>query len=229
MKIHYILPIIIFFSFSALQGASDQTIVVHGEYPAVSELGEGRFVEEKTSEQEPLISYESGVDYKEKAFIAAIHHLSANIYGYTFFYQPSSQLMKQEEVFEVELKGKIQDEQVYTIGETVYNNMYRVKIEFRVTPSVEKWLGAFHSNNLRLTDAEGTSEFYTGFSGRSDAYLDALKNLVLVTAKTKLSTKPLSIKGDILLDGNPEFRVGAGRHYCRVQGFVNFVEVITYH
>ena len=137
--------------------------------------------------------------------------------------------MQQEEVFELELKGNIQNEQVITIGEGVYNNLYRVKIEFRITPSVEKWLGAFHSNNLRLIDADGTSEFYTGFSGRSDAYRDALKNLVLVTAKNRLSTKPLSIKGDILLDGNPEFRVGAGRHYCRVQGFVNFVEVITYH
>ena len=178
MKLQYILPVILLLSYSVLQGADDQTIVVHGEYPAISELNEGRFVEERASESEPLISYDNGTDYKEKAFIAAIHFLSANIYGYTFFYQPSSKLMQQEEVFELELKGNIQNEQVFTIGEGVYNNLYRVKVEFRITPSVEKWLGAFHSNNLRLIDADGTSEFYTGFSGRSDAYRDALKNLV---------------------------------------------------
>jgi hypothetical protein len=229
MKISYILAAIVFISSSACLGANDRTIVVHGEYPVLSEVGEGRFEESRESDAVPLIAYDRGRDYKEKAFIAAIHFLSANVYGYTFFYQPSSMLMKQEEVFELELKGTIPEDKVQRIGEGVYNNLYRVKIEFRVTPSVEKWLSAFHTNNLRLTDAEGTSEFYTGFSaGRSDAYLDALKNLVLVTAKNKLSSKPLSIKGDILLEGNPEFSVGAGRYYCSVQGFVNFVEVITY-
>jgi hypothetical protein len=229
MKKLYMLLIIILLSYAAVLGANDQTIVVHGEYPAVNELGEGRFDENIEGKSDLLIAYDKGNDYKEKALIAAIHFLSANIYGYTFFYQPSSILMKQEEVFKLELKGMIHEEQVQRVGEGVYNKMYRVKIEFRVTPSVEKWLSAFYSNNLRLTDAEGTSDFYAGFSGRSDAYFDALKNLVLVSAKHKLSTKPLSIKGDILLKGDPEFRVEAGRHYCRVQGFVNFVEVITYH
>ena len=156
-----------------------------------------------------MIDYSKGGDYKEKAFIDALHILSANIFGYSFIFKPGSKLMKTEETFEIKLKG-------------------RVKIEFNVTPSVKKWISAFHSYNLKLADAEGTSEFFQGWNGRQEAYHNALRNLVLVEAKRQLSSKPLLIKGDILLEGNPKFNVGAGRYYCHLKGWVNMVEVVTY-
>jgi len=93
---------------------------------------------------------------------------------------------------------------------------------------VRSWMSAFKSNTIRLTESEGTSDFAMGWEGRSDAYRDALKNLVLLSARIRLSSKPLIVKGDILLQGGPAFSVGAGRHYCKLQGFVNFVEVVTY-
>ena len=88
MRIQYILVIIILLSVSTVQGANGRKIVVHGEYPVIDELGEGRFFENEVSDNELLIAYDEGKDYKEKAFIAATHFLCANIYGYTFFYQP---------------------------------------------------------------------------------------------------------------------------------------------
>lgn len=207
---------------------AEETIIIYGEFPVVEEIEDNAFGDEGDIENEALIRYDDGIDYREKALIEAIHFLGANIYGYTFFYKPGSILMKTEEIFEIELKGKIKKEQTVQIGEGVYHNVYRIKLGLKITPSIQKWLAAFHSNKLRLTDAEGTSDFFSGFSGRNDAYREALRNLVLVAAKKRLSSKPLSIKGDILLKDNPTFSVGAGRHYCRIQGFVNFVEVITY-
>jgi hypothetical protein len=222
-----LLAVVIFLILSPLSASEETTIVIHGEYPAVSELGEGAFEEKSSDEKDPLFEFED--DYKKNARIAALHFLSANICGYTFSYRPGSVLMKTEETFDLELRGKVTESLVLSLGDGVYENMYRVKLGFRITPSVEKWLAAFRSNNLRLTDADGTSDFYSGFGGRTEAYREALRNLVLVAAKNKLSSKPLSIKGDILIVGNPEFSVGAGRHYCRVQGYVNFVEIVTYH
>jgi hypothetical protein len=213
---------------TTLLASEEPTIVVYGEYPVVTELGKGRFEEKAAPENEGLFPYVEGAGYSENARVAALHLLSANVYGYTFFYRPGSTLMKIEETFDLMLRGTVNESIVLPLGDGVYDNMYRVKLGVRVTPSIDKWLRAFRSNNLRLTDAEGTSDFYAGFEGRGDAYREALRNLVLVAAKKKLSSKPLSLKGDILIVGNPEFAVGAGRHYCRVKGYVNFIEVVTY-
>lgn len=203
-------------------------IIIYGEYPVVQELRGGRFEERGIAEGSYLIDYAGGEGYKEKAFAEAFHFLNANVFGYTFFYKPGSILMKTEEIFELGLRGNIGKEDVSLVGEGVSKNIYRVKLGFQITPSVSRWQSAFHSNTIRLTESEGTSDFYTGWEGRSDALYEALRNLVLTAAKKELSSKPLLLRGDILLQNNPEFSVGAGRHYCKVQGFVNFVEVVTY-
>jgi hypothetical protein len=209
--------------------AADERIIVFGEYPVVEELGGGRFGEEGSkAPREPFIMYEKGADYSAKARAEALHFLDANVYGYTFSYRPGSALMKTEEVFQIQLRGKVPEGAVIEIGNGVVDTIYRVKLGFDTTSSVQSWRAAFRSNTIRLTESEGTSDFYMGWEGRSDAYRDALKNLVLISARNRLSSKPLIVKGDILVDGNPSFSVGAGRHYCKLQGFVNFVEVVTY-
>jgi hypothetical protein len=222
----------IFLFLTAVVHASDsfeleESIVVYGEYPVEEELGEGRFTGREPQTQ-PLIDYSKGKNVQERAFIEALHFLNANVYGYSFYYQPGSMLLETEELFTLTLKGELDTEGVQPIAEGVRGNVYRVKVEFRVSPSMRKWLTAFTSNTLRLEDAEGTSDFYAGWDGRSDAFREALRNLVLVTAKKRLSSKPLIMAGDILLKGNPTFAVGAGRYYCRVEGYVNIVELVTY-
>lgn len=209
-------------------GHASEKIVVFGEYPVAEEIKDEALSRERASSAPPLIMYGNGKDYREKALIEGTHFLNASVYGYTFYYKPGSFLMKTEEVFDVALRGEVTASSRYQIGEGVYNAIYRVKLEFPLNPSVERWLSAFHSNTLRLTEAEGTSDFYSGWEGRSDAYREALRNLVLVAAKKRLSSRPLSLKGDILLTGTPSFSVGAGRHYCKIQGFVNVTQVITY-
>lgn len=209
--------------------SAQEMIVVFGEYPVVKEIGEGGFSSKAQPPPAVLLSFDDEEDYSENSRVLALHFLSANVYGYDFLYRPGSILMKREELFDITLRGRVNEGIVLPLGDGVYGGMYRRKLGIRVTPSVEKWLSAFRSNNLRLTDADGTSDFYAGYSGMDAAYTEALKNLVLVAAKTKLSSKPLLLRGDVLLAGNPEFSVGAGRHYCRVQGYVNFVEVVTYH
>jgi hypothetical protein len=206
----------------------DERIIVHGEHPVVIEIEDDGFEDEDVDEAPPLIDYKGGEGYKEKALIEAAHFLNANVYGYTFLYKPGSTLMKTEEVFALDMRGEIGMENLSIHGEGVRNNVYRVKLEFVLTPSVKKWLGVFNTSNMRLTESEGTSEFNTGWEGRSDAYREALRNLVLIAAKRKLSSKPMLIKGDILIKGTPQFSVGAGRHYCKISGYVNFVEVVTY-
>ena len=209
--------------------AADERIVVFGEYPAAEELGAGAFdAKGAAAPRESFIEYGKGVDYRAKARLEALHFLDANVYGYTFSYRPGSALLKTEELFQIQLRGKVPESVVVEIGDGTVDTIYRVKLGFDPTPSVQSWRAAFRTNTIRLTKSEGTSDFYMGWEGRSDAYRDALKNLVLVSARIRLSSKPLIVKGDILVDGNPEFAVGAGRHYCRLQGFVNFVEVITY-
>ncbi len=221
--------LIIFLSFAAsLFAVEGDRIVVYGEYPVVKELGKGAFEQKEAEGEHPLINYDGGEGYSGKALIEASHFLSANVYGYTFIYKPGSTLMKTEETFEVGLRGEAGMENTVVIGEGVRNNIYRVKLGFTITPSVRRWLNAFQTTTIRFTEAEGTSDFYSGWEGRSDALREALRNLVLIAAKRSLSSKPLLLKGDILLKGNPYFSVGAGRHYCKVQGFVNFVEIVTY-
>jgi hypothetical protein len=203
-------------------------ITVYGEYPVVEEIGKGRFQDQKTEERKPLIAYNRGKGPEEKALIEALHILSANVYGYTFSYRPGSSLMKTEEHFDITLKGQLRESNVEQMVGGVRGTVYRIKLVFRIPPSAEQWMSAFRSNTLRSVEAEGTSDFYMGWEGRNDALREALRNLVLVAAKKRLHSKPLLIEGDILLDGNPEFSVGAGRHYCRVRGFVNMVKVVTY-
>ncbi|MBN2322963.1 MAG: hypothetical protein JXQ30_04450 [Spirochaetes bacterium] len=214
--------------FVSLTAAGEEMIVVYGEYPAASEIKKGRFASKDQPPPAVLLSFDDEEDYTENARLLALQFLSANVYGYKFIYRPASALMKREEVFDIALRGSVDESLVLPLGDGVYGGMYRTKLGLRVTPSIEKWLAAFRSNNLRLTDADGTSDFYAGYSGMDTAYLEALKNLVLVAAKTKLSSKPLLLRGDILVTGNPEFSVGAGRHYCALQGYVNFVEIVTY-
>jgi len=208
--------------------SAGEKIVIYGEYPVVTELGRGRFQNEPSDNKKLLIDYEQGSDFKEKALREALHLLSANVYGYTFSYKPGSMLMKTEEEFEIALKGRIGRESATQIGGGAYNTVYRVKLEFLLTPSAVRWMNAFRSNTLRAVEAEGTSDFYAGWEGRNDALWEALRNLVLVAAKKKLYSKPLVMEGDILLDGNPVFSVGAGRHYCRINGYVNLTKVVTY-
>jgi len=206
---------------------AQDVLEVYGEYPVVEELGKGKF-EGKKREENLLIPYKIENSYRENAMVEALHFLSGCIYGYSFYYKPGSTLMKTEERFDISLRGQVRAGQVNIKGEGVWNEIYRVKIELLLTPSMEKWLSAFKSNRLRLEEAEGTSDFFTGWEGRSSAYLEALRNLVLISAKKRVSSRPLSIKGDIIIKGNPVFSVGAGRHYCRIQGYVNFIEIITY-
>lgn len=208
---------------------ADERIVVFGEYPAAEELGAGAFgAKGGKAPRVPFIEYEKGADYRAKARQEAFHFLSANVYGYTFSYRPGSVLLKTEEVFQIELRGRIPEGAAIEIGDGTVDTIYRVKLGFDPTPSVRSWMSAFRTNTIRLTESEGTSDFAMGWEGRSDAYWDALKNLVLLAARIRLSSKPLIVKGDILIQGNPTFSVGAGRHYCKLQGFVNFVEVVTY-
>jgi hypothetical protein len=220
--------LIFFLAVPLLSGSGPDSLVIYGEYPVVQELQEGKFQENRDQDTHSLIDYESGDGYKERAYIEALHFISANVFGYSFLYKPGSILMKTEETFDIELKGSIEREHVSLLAEGVDNNVYRVKLEFPITHSVRKWQSAFYTNTIRITISEGNSNFYSGWEGRSDALRDALKNLVLTDAKRALSSKPLILKGDILMKGEPEFSVGAGRHYCKIKGFVNFIEVITY-
>jgi hypothetical protein len=220
--------IILFVIFNCLHAGNGEKIVIHGEYPVVKELKESGFEDKHRIPDNALIDYSKGDGYKEKAYLEALHFMDANVFGYTFLYKPGSMLMKTEEHFEVGLRGNIGSEHLILSGAGVSNNVYRVKLVFPITPSVQKWQGAFYSHTIRLTESEGTSDFYTGWEGRSDALRDALRNLVLTAARRDLSSKPLQLKGDILLKGNPEFSVGAGRHYCKISGFVNFIEIVTY-
>jgi len=206
---------------------ADERIVIYGEYPVVEEVNH-ELSKELFDNNKMIIGYRAGSDYKKKALIEATHFLDANTYGYSFFYKPGSTLMKTEEVFDIDLKGGIAPQSLFIIGDGVYNNVYKVKIGFDITPSVERWMNAFGSNKIRLEESEGTSDFYSGWEGRSSAYRESLRNLVLISAKKRLSSKPISIKGDILLKGQPKFSVGAGRYYCKIKGFVNFCEVIMY-
>lgn len=198
-------------------------IIVYGE----SEL------EHPPGKQKPppsalLIPYDFSEGTRKVALIEALHFLSAMIYGYTFEYKPGSKVMKTEEVFNIELRDSIKRSRVDVLGEGAWKGIYRVKIAYPIDPYTEKWLRAFNSNKLRLEEAEGTSDFFSGWWGRSVAYMDALKNLVLISARKRYSSRPLTIKGDIILKENPEFNVGAGRWYCKIQGYVNFVDVVTY-
>jgi hypothetical protein len=212
---------------TALSQDGEDKIVVYGEYPVAQELGENAF-EGEPPEAAPLIDYSLGSSVQERAMIEALHFLNANVFGYTFEYKPGSRLMETEEVFDLELRGTLQSKWVHPVAEGVQGTVYRVKIELSLTPSMERWTMAFTSNRLRLQASEGTSDFYRGWDGRSDAYLEALRNLVLASARKQLSSRPLLLRGDILLKGNPTFSVGAGRHYCKLEGYVNFVEVVTY-
>lgn len=213
------------------QGAAQDTeesIVVYGEYPVREELGENAFPPREQAQTEPLIDYAVGSGYEDRALIEALHFLNANVYGYSFIYKPGSKLLETEEVFNIVLRGELKKEWVRPVADGVRNNVYRIKIELPITPSMQRWTAAFMSNQLRLQDAEGNSDFFTGWEGRSDAYREALRNLVLVSAQKQLSSKPLLIEGDILLKGNPTFNVGAGRHYCRIEGYVKIIQVVTY-
>ena len=213
------------------QGAAqdtDESIVVYGEYPVRKELGENAFPPHERAQTEPLIDYASGSGFEDRALIEALHFLNANVYGYSFVYKPGSRLLENEEVFNIVLRGELKKEWVRPVADGVRNNVYRIKIELPITPSMQRWTAAFMSNQLRLQDAEGNSDFFTGWEGRSDAYREALRNLVLVSAQKQLSSKPLLIEGDILLKGNPTFNVGAGRHYCRIEGYVKIIQVVTY-
>jgi hypothetical protein len=207
---------------------SVESIVVYGEYPVVEELGEDAFFNRESQRGEHLIEYSLGSNVEDRALIEALHFLNANVYGYSFEYRPGSRLMETEERFDLELRGELEREWINPLAEGVREAVYRVKVELSLTPSMMRWTMAFTSNTLRLQNAEGTSDFYSGWEGRSDAYREALRNLVLVSAKKQLSSRPLLMTGDILLKGNPTFGVGAGRHYCKIEGYVNIVEVITY-
>jgi hypothetical protein len=219
-----------FLGISAGTGVSQdatEKIVVYGEYPVAQELGENAF-EREPLQAVPLIDYNKGSTVQERAMTEALHFLNANVFGYTFEYKPGSRLMETEEVFDLELRGALQSQWVHPVAEGVQGTVYRVKIELTLTPSMERWTMAFTSKRLRLQASEGTSDFYRGWDGRSDAYREALRNLVLASARRQLSSRPLLLRGDILLKGNPTFSVGAGRHYCKLEGYVNFVEVVTY-
>jgi hypothetical protein len=220
--------ILFLFWFPIIAFASEDELVIYGEYLVLEELGGGSFEGKQGVEVDGLIDYSKGVDSRDKAIEEALEFLNANVYGYSFVYRPGSTLMKTEELFELDLLGEIKAEHAPVIGEGVHSKIYRVKLVFSVNPSLQRWRSAFLSNRIRLEQSEGTSDFYSGWEGRSDAYEEALRNLVLITARKKLSSKPLVLKGDILLKGNPEFNVGAGRYYCRLQGFVNLREVVTY-
>lgn len=221
----------VFLILSAGAGVStdgDGKIVVYGEYPAVEELAADAFFDREPPRTAPLIDYSLGETVQERALTEALHFLNANVYGYTFEYKPGSTLLETEEVFNLELKGTLQSRWVDPVAEGVQGTVYRVKIELPLTPSMERWTSAFTSKRLRLQVSEGTSDFYRGWEGRSDAYYEALRNLVLASARKQLSSRPLLLRGDILLQGNPTFSVGAGRHYCKLEGYVNIVEVVTY-
>jgi len=228
----FLLAANILFSFDSSAYRLGESIIVFGEYPVVEELGRGAFGSKggrtEAEKDSLLIDYDRGTGYREKALLEALHFMSANVYGYRFTYKPGSVLMKREEEFTIELRGELGQDSVNLIADGVYDTIYRVKLEFQLTPSTYKWLLAFTSNTLRLEEAEGTSDFYAGWKGRDTAYREALRNLVLITAKKRFSSKPLILEGDILVKGNPEFSVGAGRYYCKLKGFVNIVKVITY-
>jgi hypothetical protein len=220
--------LLLFLAAAVWAQSNEESIVVYGEYPVLQELGDDAFPEREGPALEPLIDYEGAQGYEERALVEALHFLNANVYGYSFTYKPGSRLLETEELFDIELRGVLNRDWVQPLADGVRNNVYRVKIELPITPSMRRWTAAFTTKQLRLENAEGNSDFYMGWEGRNDAYREALRNLVLIAARKQLSSKPLRIEGDILLKGNPTFSVGAGRHYCSIDGYVKILDVVTY-
>ena len=124
---------ILLFLFSAaivLYSESHQTLIIYGEYPVVMDLGEGIFERRNVETESFLIEYENGDGYKEKAFIEALHFINANVFGYSFIYRPGSILMKTEETFDIELRGRIEKlEAMLMIPRDPNLNLSREEIE----------------------------------------------------------------------------------------------------
>ncbi|HNZ26520.1 MAG TPA: hypothetical protein PLG34_09135 [Spirochaetota bacterium] len=145
--------------------------------------------------------------------------LSGMIYGYNFTYKVENKINKTKGFFDITPIGRINEKDPnLTLSQVEESQIsLRIQAEYRLSDSQKKYMSGFKSVLSKMGGGESSESWANDWSARLDVYKDALENTILNGAKKTIKSRPLYVKGKILLEDSPKFFIKSGEWRCIVK------------
>lgn len=177
--------------------------------------GEGPLGQHLLGFESVIYSKQDAVDYAKSEIM---EFLSAMIYGYTFTYKVENTVSNIEGYFDLEKIADMQhtDPNITLRQLEEKSDAIRIQATYRLGEDQKHYIRAYQSLSACMSMGEAEGPIIDKWESRLDVYKEAIKAAVLNEARNRLKSRPLLIKGRLLLQESPRIYLISGNWRVRV-------------
>jgi len=169
-----------------------------------------------------ILGFETKTYTKDEAVGIAktevLEFLSGMVFGYNFTYKVENPLNKSQGYFDLKNIVIIKEDRNLTLTQLEESQIsIRIQALYRLNENQKSYIRGFGSSIAKNSFGTSSDTWVASWDKRFEVYKDALRNAVLNGAKKNIKSRPLFIKGKILLAESPKFRVLSGEWNATVK------------
>lgn len=187
---------------------------IHKNYVQV--YGEGPIGQYLLGFEKETYTKEDAVNYARDE---VMEFLSGMVYGYKFVYKVENKITGQEGFFDLIPLAVLKfDKKIIRLTQLEQSDFsIRIQAVYRMSVDQKTYMEAFKSSIADTSMGTAEDEMYKGWKTRLDVYKNALQNSVLNEARKKIKSRPLYIKGKLLLQESPKITIISGKWHVLVR------------
>ncbi len=161
-------------------------------------------------------SQEDSVYYAKKEIM---EFLSGMIYGYSFVYKVENNITHSKGFFDLTSLAKINEKDKNLSLRQIEKSDMSIRLQaiYRLNDDQKSYIRGFQSSLAKMSMGEASESWVNTWDKRLEVYKKALRDSVLNEARKKYKSRPLYIKGKLLLKENPVFIIVSGEWKVRVE------------
>jgi len=213
-RLFFLLTAVVFSGYIYAEGAYQNFIQIYGEGPY------GRHP----------VKFDAKVYTKTDAVMYAkreiFEFLSGMIYGYNFTYKVENKINNTKGYFDIAPIGKINEKDPnLTLSQVEESQIsIRIQAEYRLSENQKKYMSGFKSVLSKMAGGESSESWADDWSKRLEVYKNALENTILNAARKSIKSRPLYVKGKILLEDSPKFFIKSGEWRCIIKAHIMILD-----
>lgn len=190
----------------------------------VQAYGEGPLGQYLTGLDTVRYTEEDAVEYAREEIM---EFLSGMIYGYNFIYKVENKINNTKGYFDLIPIARLKntDKNISLTQLQEKGDSLKIQALYRLSLDQKSYLKGFQSSLAKMSIGESSGSWVDKWDKRLDVYKDALKNAIFNEARKRYKSRPLFIKGKLLLIKSPLIMINSGQWKVRVKVHVIIKEV----